>query len=349
MKKRSMCLLLFLVATLSFFDVRSAKADWHVAAVQCEGGHNRILVRFGMNGGSYSEIPDSLSAQWRDVPTQEDGYFAGSECTFKDGQKISVSESADQETSGMDGDDINEFFKMAIDGHIVYDEKQVYQGHKIYSDYDISAVEYNGRSLLECNPRETYNGMGRISADPTCYDASARLSPGEKFLSGQEKSTSKDERDNPGSYYLPTPTVPPDPSLALKSPIEFGEYTIVGIDLAGIRKPLKSSLVGEKAVIGPLVVPAIIYPNKPYHPVIMRRSEGKIIGPTKTLSIQDEEKALNVSANWLTNLAPGVTTVTDTYLECDPQSQSQMHLVILTRTLGINIELEKMFLAVRHD
>ena len=92
MNKRPMFLLLLFVTAFGFFYGRPAKADWHVAAVQCDGGHNRILVRFGMNGGYHSEIPDSLSAQWSDVPTQEDGYYAGSECVFKDGQKISISE-----------------------------------------------------------------------------------------------------------------------------------------------------------------------------------------------------------------------------------------------------------------
>jgi len=207
-------LLLLFIAAFSFFDGHSAKADEHVVAVQCDGDHNRILVRFGMNGGHYSEIPDTLSAEWTNVPTQEDGYDAGSDCVFKDGQKISISESADQETNGEGGGDIDAFFKMTINGHLVYDEKQVYRGH-LTSIYDVSAVQYEGRTLLECNPHEVIENLNHefhTVANPTCYDASERLSPGENFLSDQEKLTSKDEHDNPEKYYLPL-SVPLPPML----------------------------------------------------------------------------------------------------------------------------------------
>jgi hypothetical protein len=63
MKRKSIIALLLFIAAFSFFDGGSAKADSHVAAVQCDGGRNRVLIRFGMNGGHYSEIPDSLSAK----------------------------------------------------------------------------------------------------------------------------------------------------------------------------------------------------------------------------------------------------------------------------------------------
>ncbi len=160
-----------------------------------------------MTGGYDSEIPDSLSKQWTDVPVQEDDYNAGIECVFKDSQKISISESASLDGNIIGGGDLDAFFKMTIDGHIVYDDKQVYRGHMI-SIYDISAVQYDGQTLLECNPHEVIENLNHeihTSANPKCYNASERLSPGENFLSDQETLTSKDEHDNPGSYYLPIP------------------------------------------------------------------------------------------------------------------------------------------------
>ncbi|MBW4036622.1 MAG: hypothetical protein HIU90_14235 [Proteobacteria bacterium] len=177
---RLMLTVLLVVTTAVIFGGR-ARADFHVAAVQCDGAHNRVLIRFGMNGGYYSEIPAGLAADWKNIPDVEDQQ----ECRFANGQTVKISVSASQYAPTEGGGDLYGYFKLTIDDHVVFDDKEFYKGHGI-SIYTVSAVEYDGKSLIECNPHEVIDPATEARhAAPECRDVSYRLAPG-NHLNNQE-------------------------------------------------------------------------------------------------------------------------------------------------------------------
>ncbi len=63
---------------------------------------------------------------------------------------------------------------MMINGHTIYNGTKFYQGHGI-SIYEISGLQYDGTKLLLCNPHETNDHMGSITADPECNDIAIKL------------------------------------------------------------------------------------------------------------------------------------------------------------------------------
>ncbi len=151
-----------------------------MAAVQCDGARDRLLIRFGMEGYR-AQIPAALAAKWKNIPHQNDD----SKCLFDNGQKIVLSITTSTARRGEGGGDVNGYFTLVIDGHDVYEEKQFYIGQNL-STYIISAVGYNGKSLLECNPHQVGSlSYGSVTSTPKCYNSSFRLAPG-NHLSEQE-------------------------------------------------------------------------------------------------------------------------------------------------------------------
>lgn len=172
------------------------------AVVQCDAVHNRMLLRFGeFDGGvpddgtsvdssDLTAIPDTLGKQWQSI-----SYAPTGECDFANGQKVSISITAGPFSHASS----SEAFEMAINKHIVYanflfypdtpDTSGAFSGNG--DIFPISAVEYDGKQLLECAPH--YGKIGFIwrgqsgPAQPECHDVSNRLLSADKDLTQDEQ------------------------------------------------------------------------------------------------------------------------------------------------------------------
>lgn len=178
-----------------------AKAQYYnaIAAVQCDAAQSRVLVRFTVLdadaklynapldvrdfiGSGPPEIPAALATQWKNIH-----YRVAGKCDLRNGQDVSVSTIDGMVGLGFNEDTPNSYFKMSIDNHVVYDE---YMFDNAFGSpaprFNLSAIKYDGRSLLECLPPEPKQAGGGF-LKPVCKDASDRLAPGTKFLTDGEK------------------------------------------------------------------------------------------------------------------------------------------------------------------
>ena len=147
----------------------AAQADAHVFAMQCDVQRDRVMIRFGMNGGWFAPVPTYLAKEWEHVPTTE---YAGSlqrSCTFRDRQNVIVSMTTSVENLQVSGGgDLWGFFSLKIDGNQVYRNKLYYTGSGI-SLYQISAITFSSKSLLViCRAHQMPEQTGLINSAPTC-------------------------------------------------------------------------------------------------------------------------------------------------------------------------------------
>lgn len=197
--------LLGLALMVILFMPQTAVADDLVpgAVVQCDASNNRMLLRFGEFDGGVPQdgasvqsddltvIPDAIEKQWQGI-----SYAAAGECDFKDGQKVSVSTI----NGPISHASSSEAFEMIIDNRIVYANFVFYPDtNNGFSDngdfFPISAVQYDGKNLLECDPH--YGSVGFVfegqsgAGQPECHDVSNRLLPGYKYLTADEQDQLK--------------------------------------------------------------------------------------------------------------------------------------------------------------
>ncbi len=185
-----------------------ARADYsnNVAVLQCDPPHNRVLIRFGALSDEspgvgapidandpmlkLAEIPENFSP-WSDGIRMQN---AGS-CVLADGHRIVAKAEDGAMTSGQGGVDPNTFFKLSIDGRYVYDRMRFYRGHS-RSTFDLSAIAFEGSSLIECDPHERADyGRIDVESDPKCRDVSNRLKPGsESFTAGEKAELVQDSK-----------------------------------------------------------------------------------------------------------------------------------------------------------
>ena len=180
-----------------------AWADYPVPfpAVQCDSQNNRVLIRFVTVDSEPTpptinapvdpstlmdtpKLPSTVVAQWNNVPYQMAG-----ECKFKDGETVSVSVTDGVVGQGMDQGLPDEYFTLNIGKHIIYDQLLFYSAFDNPNpSFVVSAVEYNGKTLLQCAPPQQ-NQNGKVVSAEKCIDASNRLMPGTKFYTQAELNT----------------------------------------------------------------------------------------------------------------------------------------------------------------
>ncbi len=124
-----------------------------------------------------------METKWQNFP-----YYGEGKCTFDDGQIVIAKEVDGHDTDELEGGvDPDGYFKLIINGHYVYDKMQFFTGHAKMT-FDLSAIGYDGKTLLECNPQEqTDYDRDNVTSNPVCYDESKRLLPGRKYLTHYEQ------------------------------------------------------------------------------------------------------------------------------------------------------------------
>jgi hypothetical protein len=188
-----------ILALLIFVWWHPARADTteNIAAVQCDAAHNKVLITFATvldehpaigqtltadaDNLTTAPIPAALQSSWRNIP-----YDNGADCKLADGQVVSVSVLDGPVVDDEGGADPNSTFNLLINRNLIYDGLEYYRGHG--AGYDLSAIEYDGKSLTECNPHEP-DDEGSFSSKPICYDVSDRLLPGHKYYTPAEQTT----------------------------------------------------------------------------------------------------------------------------------------------------------------
>ena len=169
-------LVLFLTFVLPPF---AAQADdsYREAYLRCDTAHNRFAVRFGLRSNDDPAESAQLAAtalapdqQLLDQPPAKENA-----CTLADGTKLKVAFAEDQAFGyGQGGGDPDVTFTLSFNDVPLYFQRTFYAGYG-RSTYDLSAVSYDGQTLLACPGTTT-----ELTSEPTpppaaCRDESNRL------------------------------------------------------------------------------------------------------------------------------------------------------------------------------
>lgn len=259
--------LFFALACLAALALpRAARADYPVpiATIQCDAFHNRALIRFyivdsddplppagrmitpdAMEYVESAEVPDSVLRQWASIPFQ-----LGGTCRLADGKQIEVAVYQGMAGMGEDEGVPDAYFKLKIGEVMAYDGMTFFRAFANPNPHlSMSAVVYNGASLLQCVPAaQDANGAAIPGSVAGCVDVSGRLAPGERLLTDEEKAASRADRLKDLLTREMTPfcariekAVAPG-SDAERNMISFGDgaigvSTVQSIDIRNIGKP----------------------------------------------------------------------------------------------------------------
>lgn len=170
---RAWLLLLFLLLPLA----AHADEPYREAYLRCDTAHIRFAVRFGHryndDAGETGELAATALPPGEQL--QEQPLARENACTLADGTKVKLAFAEGQAFGyGQGGGDPDLIFTLSVDGIPLYFQKTAYAGYGS-SIYELSAVAYDGKTLLAC-PGTTTEPPSEPTPPPApCRDDSNRL------------------------------------------------------------------------------------------------------------------------------------------------------------------------------
>jgi hypothetical protein len=169
-------LLLFLLPPFA------ARADepHQEAYLRCDPGHNQFVVRFGLRYNDDPAETAALAATALPVDRQLERQPLAHEgaCTLADRTKVTLTFLSGQASAyGQGGGDPDVTFTLAFDDVPLYFQKTFYTGYAsaFPARYDVSALAYDGHTLLACPGTAADFAPGPIAPPAPCEDDSGRL------------------------------------------------------------------------------------------------------------------------------------------------------------------------------